>query len=110
MSDYTIEDLLSLLDEEEPEKAPLVVYESKIGEFIAEMRIIDGVDRIPNYMIYYTYKEVFGGELSKIEFFRQFNKEFTQVRTGKQRCYMLDGDIFDLSREGILKAEYHNKK
>lgn len=111
MSDYTVDDLLLLLDEEEPEKAPLVTFESKIGEFLDEMKITDGVDRLPNFVVYYTYKEVFGGELSKIEFFRQFKKEgFTQVRTGKQRCYMLDGSSFDLSREGIIKAKFFNNK
>ena len=109
MNDYTVEDLLRLLDEEELEKAPPVTYQTKIEEFLIEFSIDLGVDRIPNYIIYYTYKEKFGGELSKVEFFRQFKKEFTQVRTGKQRCYLLDKDSFDMSREGLIEAKYFNK-
>jgi hypothetical protein len=110
MSDYTVQDLLSIIGEETPEKESSPAYSSKIGEFVDEFKLISGVDRIPNYVIYFTYKERFGGELSKIEFFRQFNKEFISVRTGKQRCYLLDKSSFDLSREGLLEAEHHGEK
>lgn len=101
----TVEDLLKLL--EEPDESPVSSNsESKIKDFINEFKITSGVDRVDNSMIYYTYKKVYGGELSKIEFFRQFKKEFTQVRTGKKRSYMLDKRSFDFSREGLIEAEF----
>ena len=108
--DYDLHDLLRLL-ETDPEKGPDLVIEevSKISKFIREFKIHSGVDRIPVHVVYYTYKELFGGELSKIEFFRQFKKDFIQRRTGKQRVYLLDGKSFDLSREGLILAEHHNK-
>ena len=112
MSDYSLKDLLLLLDEEDSEKGPQVSSAPLgiIEQFCADMKIFAGVDRIKNFVIYYTYKEVYGGELSKIEFFRKFNKIFTQVRTGKQRCYLLDADSFDMSREGLIKAEFFEKE
>jgi hypothetical protein len=103
----TVEDLLKLL--EEPDESPVSshsVDETKIGDFIGSYFITAGVDRVPTYVIYYTYKVKYGGELSKIEFFRQFKKKFEQKRTGKQRVYMLDGRSFDLSREGLIEAEF----
>jgi len=103
----TVEDLLKLL--EEPDESPVSshsVDHSKIEDFIGSFNITAGVDRLPNYVIWYTYKKVYGGELSKIEFFRQFKKLFIQVRTGKKRSYMLDGRSFDLSREGLIEAEF----
>jgi len=103
----TVEDLLKLL--EEPDESPVSshsVDNSKIGDFIGLFNITAGVDRVDNSMLYYTYKKVYGGELSKIEFFRQFRKEFTQVRTGKKRSYMLDKRSFDYSREGLIESEF----
>jgi len=107
----TVEDLLKLL--EEPDESPVSsrsVDDSKIGDFIDAFNITAGVDRLPNHVIWYTYKKVYGGKLSKIEFFRQLKKEFIQVRTGKQRSYMLDGRSFDLSREGLIEAEFFAKE
>ena len=112
MSDYSIEDLLEILGERVPEKEPSPVFEGKLGEYISVHNICQGVDRIPNYVIYYNYKQQYKGELSKIEFFRQFNLLFGEVRirTGKQRGYRLDGSSFNLTREGILEAKYYDEK
>jgi len=109
VSDLSLEELLQIL-EKEPEKAPDLVSEdeSQLESFYKQKKIRDGVDRIPTYMVYYLYRKVFGGQMSKVGFFREFKKDFTQVRTGKQRCYLLDGESFDLTREGKLEAQFHN--
>ena len=109
--DYSLYELLKLVEEKDSEKSPdlLIEESSKISKFIREYKINSGIDRIPTHVIYYTYKVKFGGDLSKIEFFRHFNKLFTQRRTGKQRVYMLVADSFDMSREGLIEAEHHNK-
>ena len=107
----TVEDLLKLL--EEPDESPvssLSDSDSKIKDFINEFKITSGVDRVDNSMLWYTYKKVYGGELSKIEFFRQLKKQFIQVRTGKKRSYMLDKRSFDYSREGLIEAEFFAKE
>ena len=108
--DYSLQELLGLIEVTDSEKSPdLFQEESKISAFIREFKINSGVDRIPLHVIYYTYKEKFGGDLSKIAFFREFKKEFIQKRTGKQRVYLLDKESFDLSYEGLIEAEFHNK-
>lgn len=109
MSDYDLQDLLDLLEEKEPEKAPDLPVDSEISGFINEYKIRSGTCRIPTYVIYYTYKEKYDGELSKIQFFREFKKEFIQRRTGKQRVYLLDASSFDMSRDNLIEAEFHNK-
>lgn len=107
MSDYNINDLLKILGEEGATEAPSCP--SEIEKFIANFNIRNSKDiRIPNYIIYYTYKEVFGGTMSKIHFFREFKKKYEQKRVGKQRRYAISGK-FDLSREGLIRAEYFEK-
>lgn len=108
--DYDLQELLSLIEVTDSEKSPDLHIEetSKLSKFIRDYKIHSGLDRIATHVIYYTYKEKFGGDLSKVEFFREFKKEFTQRRTGKQRVYMLVGDSFDLSIEGLLEAQFHN--
>lgn len=109
MSDYSANELLDLLNRRASEKE---VPSYPLEEFIQSFDIKKGVDRIPNFVIFYTYRESFGGKLSKIEFFRQFNKRFKdcKARTGKQRVYKLDKDSFDLTREGLIRAEYFEKE
>lgn len=104
-----IEELLQLLEESDENPASDVCDkdESKLKGFISEYKIVSGIDRIPNYVIYYTYKVKYKGELSKVEFFRQLTKlGFMKARTGKQRVYLLDSSSFDLSREGLIEAEF----
>jgi hypothetical protein len=84
--------------------------QNKCSSFIEQYNIKKGIDRIPNYVIYYSYSNGCGSALSRVEFFRNFNKLFTSVRTGKQRYYLLDSYSFDLSREGLLRAKYYDKE
>ena len=110
MDHLPLEKLLQILQESDPEKgSDLVFNESKLDKFYKESSIREGVDRVPSYVIYYFYKHIYGGDMSKIDFFREFKKRFTQVRTGKQRYYLLEGSCFDLSREGLLEAAFYCK-
>lgn len=105
--EYDINELLDLLEKTDSKEESF----SPLQKFVEDMNIKKGVDRIKNSMIYYTYVE-YGGDLSKIEFFRQFNKLFgdCKFRTGKQRGYKLDASSFDMSREGLIKLEYFEKR
>jgi|TARA_R110000851_G_scaffold31743_1_gene85531 hypothetical protein len=109
MSESTeIDQLLKIIGEDSKESKP--IFYSKLGEFISEFNIEKGFDRVPNYVLWYTYKAVFKGTMSKIAFFRAFKPDFEQRRTGKQRVYMLNKNSFDLTHEGVTRAEFFNKE
>jgi hypothetical protein len=114
-----IDELLKLLDEKidklEADKTASKPINESTERFIKTCNIKNGVDRISNDIIYYTYQKKYVASMgeekwSKVHFFRLFNKHFNQVRTGKQRYYLLDGDSFDLTREGRIEAESYNKE
>lgn len=110
MSDYDLDELLRIIGESPPEKEALPVEKEEEGsglsDFLKRLNITKGVDRIPNYVIYYTYSIIYGGEKPSVDFFRCFNKEgFERVRTGKQRGYRLNKQSFDLSDKGLSDAK-----
>lgn len=100
-----IEELLDLLEESTKEKK---VVTKEIDSFINQFNISEGSDKIPNYIIYYTYCNYVEKPYGKTHFFRLFNKHFKSYRTNKQRYYLLNKESFDYSHEGLLKAEKHN--
>jgi hypothetical protein len=114
-----LDELLKLLEEQAKDKRTKVKAVKSSQEscqrFINNNNIVKGLDRVPNYVIYYTYMQVYRGRLgeekrSKNHFFRLFNKGFDQARTGKQRYYKLDGKSFDLTRGGLLEAKKYNEE
>ena len=109
MADYKVEELLSIIGNgSKTEPKPL--KETEMERFIRTNNLEVGEDRIPTYVIWYTYKVKFNGTKSKIGFFREFKKHFEQKRTGQQRVYMLNSNSFDLTREGLIEAEFFNKE
>ena len=123
MSDLDLDELLELLEKEAELRPSKKRYSSKkdnshkdsCARFIRKMNVSKGLERVPNYVIYYTYKKIYKGAInekkwSKHHFFRLFNKEFQQVRTGKQRYYLLDDGPFDLTREGLLEAKKYDEE
>ena len=68
--------------------------DSSVVRFIRENNISVGINKIPTFYLYYIYKVTWkrdSRKLTKVEFFRQFSKEFESYRSGKQRYYMLEG-------------------
>jgi hypothetical protein len=117
LSQPSLDELLKLVDEAEQKQQRSVKNkdENSVNRFISDLEIKTGLERIPTFVIYYTYKKVWFNKVkdkkvNKIVFFRAFNKLFTQHRTNKQRYYLLDGDPFDLTREGLLEAENFDKR
>ena len=119
MSDISLEELLKTIEEskESVEKVELPKQKdvAHMAAFLSDTEIKVGTDRIPNYVIYHAYRILWRkvdphALVSKIKFFRTFNKQFTQVRTGKLRSYLLDAGAFDLTREGFLEAKHYDKK
>ena len=113
-----LDELLKLLDEKLAEKESSLPQNKKIDSvrrFVEKKSIRKGLDKVPNYVIYFTYikkyKATIGEEKwSKIHFFRVFNKYFEQTRVGKQRYYLLDSNSFDMSREGKIEAKDFDQK
>jgi len=119
MSDVSLEELLKSLEEAEEtvEKAKPVHRDvAHMDRFLADQGIKVGLDRIPNYIVFYTYKQVWRGlfhqnqKATKIKFFRTLNKTFTRARDGRQRYYLLNAEAFDMTREGKLKAKHYDEK
>tara|TARA_R100001086_G_scaffold249698_1_gene190430 strand:+ start:4498 stop:4935 length:438 start_codon:yes stop_codon:yes gene_type:complete len=119
MTDINIDELLELAENAKKEKAKRKRGESKqhksVSRFIEEYPIKPGTDLVPNYVIFYTYRILWKGlthsnKCNKIVFFRNFNKQFNQKRTGKQRYYLVDASSFDLTREGIEEAKYYDRR
>lgn len=123
MSDLSLDELLKVLEEAQKSSSS-TSSKRGVGQtkeyatakyFIRDFGVESGLDRVPNYVIYYTYRIVWdkqkaSNKTNKINFFRTFNKQFKQVRTGRQRYYLLNGAKFDLTREGLLKAKHYDEQ
>ena len=112
MSKPDLDELLKLLEDRSIERVAESESqnEDSTKRFIRKKGIVQGLDRVPSYVIYFTYRTKYKPKLgeekwSKVHFFRLFNKYFDQARTGKQRYYKLDEKSFDLTREGLLEAK-----
>lgn len=107
-----VEDKIKQKEEEKGIKKPT---KESTKRFIENMHIRRGLDRVPNYVIFFTYMKKYKAEAgeekwSKVHFFRVFNRYFDQARVGKQRYYVLDGSSFDLTREGRIEAKAYDEE
>ena len=102
-----VDKLLSILGEGSSEPKPS--FNNEIEKFIHDFKLQKSASRVPNYIIWYTYKGSFNGEMSKIGFFRTLSKYFEKSRTGKQKYYNITGS-FDMSHEGVTRAKFFNKE
>lgn len=98
--ELSIEDLLKLA---QGSSEPIVMEGvSESSKFIYALNIRHGDERIPAQLIYHTYRHWKGWANKpqpKPYFFRDFSKQFEQVRTKDGMCYLLDPKPFDLSKE-----------
>ena len=109
MQGLTTQELLDLLEESsKSEQKPQEVASTPIDGFISNLNIEHGEDKVPTHVIYYTYCQTAKEPISKVHFFKLFSKKFTLYRKRHQRCYLLNPQSFDLSREGLLLAEKFN--
>ncbi len=118
--EVSLEELLKSLEEAEeasktPEKKIFHRDVAHMDKFIEEVGLKTAPDRIPNYIVFYTYRILWEGvahnkKVNKIKFFRALNKRFKSARDGRMRYYMLDATAFDMTREGKLKAKHYDEK
>ena len=102
---HTVKDLLKLIGKDSSESKP---FDTMLGEFINDFSLERSEEKVTTDLIWYTYKEVFKGEMSKIGLFRELSKYFDRTRDGRQRYYKVSGN-FDTSREGLIRSEHFNK-
>lgn len=114
-----LDELLKLLEQEVQKKREDVKASSPSKDtferFIETMGVVRGPDRIPNYVVFYTYKKIYKKALgekrySKVFFFKCMSKFFDSARVGKQRYYLLDKSVFDMTKEGKLIAKEYNNE
>jgi hypothetical protein len=116
--DVTSEELIELLKKAQEERSQpkrKVKRAYTVQKFIDKFNIQPGEDRVPGFVIYYTYKRKWTEEydrnkVSKDTFFKEFKKQFEQRRTGKGRFYLVNKNSFDVSHQGILEAKYYDEK
>lgn len=121
----TTEELLKIATDGAQEEVvkPLkraAILQRSVFEFIQELQIKIGKTRVATHVVYYLYKVVWGKArknkvISKVAFFREFSKNFEQVRCGKQRFYLLDDlnidqKTFNLAEDYARKETTHPKK
>lgn len=107
-ANLTIEELLTIA-----ESGDGVSYSSNrktdVDNYIRKFNINAGNDKIPAHIIYYHYRQWRKRNyISRRYFFKLFGKVFD--RHNGQAFYHLDGDIFDTSLEGSLKARVFLRK
>jgi hypothetical protein len=110
------DELLRLLNEEnEPKVKEPYKWKpnSDVVRFITKNGIEPGEEKVPNYLIYYTFikwaQQNWARTWGNTEFFRTFNKYFETKRDGKQRYYMINNTI-DRSKEYEEKAKSYYQK
>lgn len=90
-----------------------------VVKFCKDFQLRSGTVRVPSYIIYMVYRRSFTGvgnsdKIKPSAFFRTFKQLFTQVRSGKQRYYLINTnfDLTDELREHHLETyrRYYGKK
>ncbi|MHA1305454.1 MAG: hypothetical protein ACTSPI_17280, partial [Candidatus Heimdallarchaeaceae archaeon] len=96
MKELSTEELLEIVHKQKRSNAPKKrEYNNKgVLRFIKKYNILQGDIKVPTYRIYYEYQVLWSQEhttrkITKVEFFRNFNKHFKQTRHGDQRFYCL---------------------
>jgi hypothetical protein len=84
-------------------------------DFIQEFGIEAGTHAVPNYLIFYVYRNIWNPDnmrrkAKKITFFQTFGKHLPDYRHGKQRFYMIKEGLFDVNEEVLNLARIYDKQ
>jgi hypothetical protein len=111
----TIDELLNAATSELPKKRRRIENNSNTLRYIDEMKLEAGPVAVPNYVIYWHYRQVWKGsdrkyKANKIVFFRTFTQKFPSHRIGKQRFYLLKENCIELNDAVLEEAKLYDKK
>lgn len=111
----SIEELLELVKSRPAEKRKEKEDNKSVMQFISDLGIEAGTQAVPNYVIFYVYRNLWRPEESsrkakKITFFQTFGKHLPDYRHGKQRFYMLKEGLFVVTEEIKKAAKSYDKQ
>lgn len=114
MSDkHSIDELLARVADSSKKKLR-VENNSNVLRFIEESKLETGTLAVPNFVIFWHYRNIWKGDrhykANKTVFFRTFGKKFPAYRNGKQRYYLLKEGVIELNDEVIEKAKIYDKQ
>lgn len=122
-----LEELLSRIKKNKENSTSAVLPSNSIEEFLTFHNIKPGIDKLPNFVIYYMYVNYESKFLKsgRIDFFRKLSKKLQSKRNGKQRFYLVDlsnikfkesyTDLYvkakyEQTKEYLRKAERNSRK
>lgn len=112
-TELSTQELLAIVEKDSSVITNLKDDKTNVKDFLREYCITDGPALVPGYKIYHDYTKLWnpgGKKISKISFFRTFNKVFKMQRTSTTRCYKLNIEVFDLSNESLEIAKKFDER
>lgn len=110
---HSIDDLLAKVAEGS-KKRLRIENNANTLRFIEESKLEPGTQAVPNFVIFWHYRNVWKGDrhhkANKTVFFRTFGKKFPAYRHGKQRFYLLKEGVIELNDEIIKEARSYDKQ
>lgn len=109
----SLEELRSRIEKNKKTSELVISYKNSVEEFTSKYQIVQGIDRVPTFVLYYlyeTYTTTFL-KVSRIEFFRTLSKSLSSKRNGNQRFYLIDLMQFKVEDYKALyvKAKYEQQ-
>lgn len=98
---YSIDELLELLNDEEIEEGVEGVYFHNVLSFISKYNIKDGDRPVPEPTLYRLYKATTPNPVDKKEFAEVFSSVFVRRVSGPTKYYKLDTDSINLANEAF---------
>lgn len=112
-SNLSIDDLLKVV-EGKKRSSKKVEDNSNVRRYIEEVGWEAGTTAIPNYVIFWHYRNEWKCDrhykTNKIVFFRCFSKKFPAFRKNTQRFYLLNDNVIKLTDEVIREAKIYDKQ
>lgn len=105
----TIEELLIIAESDG--KSHSSNKKTDVNRYIKHFNIEAGKTLIPAFIIYYHYRKWRKQNyMSKVHFFKHFSHIFDRCKTASDRSYYLNGDPFDMTLEGRVRARVFSRK
>lgn len=87
---------------------------ANVLRFIEETKLEAGTQAVPNFVIFWYYRNNWKGDrhhkANKIVFFRTFSQKFPDYRVGNQRYYLLKEGVIEVNDEIIKEAKSYDKQ
>lgn len=114
MSKLSIEELLEKATQTE-KKRRRCENNTNVNKYIDATGWTAGKVAIPTYLIFWHYRMIYKGchdinKANKTVFFRTFGKKFPSHRKNKQRFYLLNDGIIEVTAENLKAAKAYDNQ